>query len=390
MVASVAGVVQLKARGYMIDDLPTGNKLNTDLEFFEKNFTGIMPFEILIDTKEEGKIFDLGFLGKVQQAQDSLAADSIFSRSISMVDAFKFSRQAFYNGNERYYALPSVSVGSMFTASTEKQLVQYIGNTKDQSKMNLGFIDTSGQVARISVKIPDIGSHRMPALLAHTGDMFSKIFPPDEYHVTFTGTSVVALEGYNYLIDGLISSVLLCFLLNALIIIYEYRSVKVWLISLIPNIIPLLFTAGLMGWLGINLKPSTVLIFSIVFGMSVDYSIHFLGRFKQEFQRHDWNISRTVSVAIREAGVSMIYNCIIIVFGFGVFLFSDFRGTQYLGLLISLTLFVSLLSNLIVLPSLMLSFGGRLFPKVAAYQHNHPSYEEDEEELVVADAENLK
>jgi hypothetical protein len=213
------------------------------------------------------------------------------------------------------------------------------------------------------VKIPDIGSHRLPDLLEKTNAAMAAIFPPADYDVVLTGTSVVALEGYNYLIDELLFSVLLCFLLNAFIIIYEYRSLRVWLISLIPNLIPLMFTAGLMGWLGINLKPSTVLIFSIVFGMSVDYSIHFLGRFKQEFQRHNWNISRTVSVAIREAGVSMIYNCIIIVFGFGVFVFSDFRGTQYLGLLLSLTLFISLLSNLIVLPALMLSFGEKLFPK---------------------------
>ncbi len=386
--ASVVGVLQLKARGYMLDDLPSKNQLHTDLNFFEENFIGIMPFEILVDTKEKGKIYDLEFLQKLQQAQDSLDANPVFSRSISMMDAFKFSRQAFYNGKEQYYALPEITVGSMFTAGTEKQLVQYIENTKDQSKMNLSFIDTSGQVARITVKIPDIGSDKMPELLEKTEKQFAQIFPTDDYKVTFTGTSIVALEGYNYLIDGLISSVLLCFLLNAFIIIYEYKSVRVWLMSLIPNIIPLMFTAGLMGWLGINLKPSTVLIFSIVFGMSVDYSIHFLGRFKQEFQRHNWNISRTVSVAIREAGVSMIYNCIIIVFGFGVFLFSSFRGTQYLGLLISLTLFVSLLSNLIVLPALMLSFGEKLFPKVATANLNHPDYD-DEEEVVEEEMEKV-
>jgi predicted RND superfamily exporter protein len=266
---------------------------------------------------------------------------------------------------------------ALFTSGNDKQLLTYINNSKGDAKMMQGFIDTTGQVARITVEIPDIGSHDMPLLLAKLQKKFDLIFDPAQYKVTFTGTSVIAVEGYRYLIDNLISSVLLSFILNALIIGWEFRSWRMLLLSLIPNIVPLLFTAGLMGYFQINLKPSTVLIFSIAFGMSVDFSIHLLARFKQNFQKHNWNISKTVAVAIREAGVSMIYNCIIIFFGFGVFMLSDFNGTVYLGMLVSITLFVSMLANLIILPALILSFGEKLFPKLPAVNGNNIHAEEE-------------
>ena len=352
-IAAAVGIFSLNARGFILDDVPEDSKIYTDLLFFEKNFDGIMPFEIVIDTKKKGGATDLAFMQKIENAADTLATYEIFSKALSLTEAVKFARQGYYDENAEKYGLPQIYPGSpdnRFASSLENMKL-----TEGQGLAS-SFVDDNRQRARMSLQVADIGSDSMPKVLAKLQPQLESIFPKPDYNVKITGTSIIALEGFNFLIDGLIYSVGLAFLLIAFIMAYLFRSLRMLLLALIPNIFPLVVTAGIMGYFDIALKPSTVLIFSVAFGISVDYTIHFLAKYRQELLRHNWDISKTVMVSLRETGVSMIYTSLILFFGFIIFTASDFDGTVNLGRLTSVTLVVAMMSNLVILPSLLASF----------------------------------
>jgi predicted RND superfamily exporter protein len=347
------GITLLQSRGYILDDVPRNGNAYNDLTYFENKFKGILPVEILIDTKKKGGAMQMSTIKKMSEAQDSLFAHPMFSKPASMVDALKFATQGYYNGNPEQYRLPRDN----FLTPELTFIVQYLNNTgKQNNQFSRSFVDSSKQVARISVQVPDVGSHRLGELRNELDKIFLPIFPKEDYNITYTGTSIVALEGYQYLTKGLVSSVGLALLIIGLIMGAIFRSFRMLLIALLPNIIPLCLTAGIMGYFDIPLKPSTVLVFSIAFGMSVDYTIHFLSKYKQELARHQWDVAKTVSDTIREMGVSMLYTSIILFFGFGTLTFSEFDGTKYLGLLVSITLVSSLFANMMLLPALLISF----------------------------------
>ena len=183
----------------------------------------------------------------------------------------------------------------------------------------------------------------------------NKIFPTDQYNVTMTGKALVFQKGTNYLVKNLVISLSLAILLISLFMAYMFRSFKMIVVSLIPNVLPLLITAGLMGFLGVPIKPSTILVFSIAFGISVDDTIHFLAKYRQELIANNWRIKKSVYAALRETGVSMFYTSIVLFFGFSVFTTSSFGGTVALGALVSVTLVFAMLANLLLLPALLLS-----------------------------------
>lgn len=353
------GVTKLESKGYMLDDVPKTSDVYKDLKFMEQHFTGVMPLEMLIDTKKPNGAMSGSNLQKVDELQDSLEAHPMFSKPSSVVNGLKFATQAYYNGNPDRYRLPR----SGGLTPEMSFIMRYMGNMVDttqdagkESQLMNSFLDSNRQVMRVSMQIPDIGSHRLDELYLTLDSIVDPIFPDSTYNVTYTGTSVVALEGYRYLVNGLLNSVGLAFLLIALIMAGLFRTMRMLVISLIPNLIPLFLTAGLMGYFNIPLKPSTVLVFSVAFGISVDFTIHFLAKYRQELTRHRWDIPKTVSETILETGPSMIYTSLILFFGFITFTVSKFDGTKYMGLLVSITLVSSLFSNMILLPTLLLSF----------------------------------
>ncbi len=183
------------------------------------------------------------------------------------------------------------------------------------------------------------------------------------YDVKLTGISIVASEGTNYLVFNLFTSLLFAILAISILMSILFRSARMVLISLIPNLIPLVFTAGVMGWTGIPLKPSTLLVFSIAFGISIDDTIHYLAKYRQELKSKKWDLKQCVLMAIREAGLGMFYTSIVLFCGFSMFMFSQFGGTQALGMLVSLTLLVAMVTNLVILPTLLLSLERRLITK---------------------------
>lgn len=355
---AIYGLTMLESRGYILDDVPKSSNAYRDLKFLEEKFTGVMPLEILIDTKTKGGVMKPEVLRKIDEAQDSMMSNPLFGKPMSLVNGLKFATQAYYNGNPDRYRLPRT--GGLAPEITF--IMTYLqGMDKGMSETNSGeitssYMDSTRSIARISVQIPDIGSNRLDELKTTLDSIFQPLFPAEDYEVTYTGTSIVVLAGNEFLIKGLLNSVGLAFVLIALIMGYLFRTPRMLMISLLPNLIPLLLTAGIMGFLDIPLKPSTVLVFSVAFGISVDFTIHFLAKYKQELSRHRWDIPHTVNLTLKETGVSMIYTSVILFFGFITFTVSQFDGTKYMGVLVSITLISSLFANLLLLPALLYTF----------------------------------
>ncbi|MCB9335689.1 MAG: MMPL family transporter [Flavobacteriales bacterium] len=383
----IYGISLMTTTGNIIDDLPDDDPIVTDLKFFEKNFKGVMPFEIIIDTKKKGGVFaDNGkTLYKIKKLQKDLMEYKEFSKPLSVVEAIQFSYQAYKKGKTKFYILPP--------ATELKKLKSYVQKDKTNKDFS-SFIDSTNQITRVSFQMADIGTKEMDALLEEIKPKIDSIFPPQEYKVTLTGTSVVFLKGTDYLVENLFTSLALAILLIASLMSVLFSSVRMVVVSLIPNLLPLITTAALMGFIGIPIKPSTILIFSIAFGISVDDTIHFLAKYRQELKQHRIGIKRAVLAALKETGFSMIYTSTILFFGFGVFTVSSFGGTVALGFLVSLTLLMAILADLVLLPSLLLSLDKALTTKAFKKEPLIEIFDEDEDieldELEIKELENHK
>jgi len=351
-VVAFFGLLKMKTSGNITDDIPKDTEFYQGISFFEKNFNSVLPFEITIDTHRKNGMTRLSTLKKIDALVDTLATYPQFSRSISMIDAVKFFKQAVYNGNSKYYELPN---------SQEKNwLLNYADNSDISSTWMDTFLDKDKQVGRVSLQVIDIGTKEMKEIRTKLRGQIDQIFDKEKYDVKMTGSSVVFLEGTTYLVKNLFTSLFLAILLISLFMAWMFNSFRMVMVSLIPNLIPLLLTAAIMGYFGIAIKPSTILVFGIAFGISVDDTIHFLAKYRQEL-KYNGNIRKSVKKAIRETGVSMIYTSIVLFFGFSIFITSQFGGTIALGLLVSLTLTIALLSNLVLLPALLLTLEKSIF-----------------------------
>ena len=348
LVFAFYGVSKIETTGNIVDDIPKDDPIAIDLDFFERNFAGVMPFEVMVNTHKNNGVSKSSTLKRIQKLENVLAEYPEISSTSSIADLAKFSKQAYYNGNPDYYSLPS---------SQEKNFIlKYAKNTLgDSADIFNSFIDSTKSVARISARMKDIGTKQMRALRDSIKPKIDAIFNPEKYDVSITGTSVLFLEGTTYLVKNLFSSLLLAISLIAILMAWMFSSSRMVVVSLLPNLIPLVLTGALMGYFNISIKPSTILVFSIAFGISIDDTIHFLAKYRQELKANHWNIRLAVINALKETGVSMFYTSIVLFFGFSIFIASDFGGTVALGLLVSVTLLFAMMANLLLLPSLLLS-----------------------------------
>lgn len=394
---AVVGIFKLKSVSFIVDDLPKTDKIYTDLKFFEKNFNGVMPLEIIVDTKRRNGLAGMKALAvyeKVDSLSAYIAAQKEMSRPLSIAEGLKFAKQAFFEGDSANYLLPNSFDGAF--------VGEYLRPNKKDSSGNNGlatmltsFIDTARQNTRISITMADVGTAELPKLLAGIEKRANEIFDSSEYFFTepdrkspykldtivseidstitvdtvfskadtipqykvqLTGTSITFLEGSRFIVNGLKDSIFWAFLLIALCMLYLFRSVRILLCSLIPNVIPLVITAGIMGWAGIPLKPSTVLVFSVALGIAVDITIRFLVNYKQELPAYNYNVPETVNATIKNTGLSIVYTALVLIAGFIIFCVSGFGGTKALGWLTSATLLTATLTNLVLLPVLLLLF----------------------------------
>ena len=347
LVACIIGMYQIKISGSLIEDMPKKTEFFQDIRFFEEEFNGVMPLEIMVDTKRKKGVMKLATLKRMNELEELITEIPELSRPVSVVSLVKYSKQAYYNGNPKYFQLP--------TSQENSFILSYVKNSSSDVDLLKSFVDSTGQYARITTFMKDIGTDKMEDIEDDLQDKINSVFPAENYSVTMTGKALVFQKGTNYLVKNLIISLALAIFLISLFMAYMFRSLRMILVSLLPNILPLLITAGIMGYVGVPIKPSTILVFSIAFGISVDDTIHFLAKYRQELQANNWKIRKSVYAALRETGVSMFYTSIVLFFGFSVFIISSFGGTVALGALVSITLLFAMLSNLLLLPSLLLS-----------------------------------
>jgi predicted RND superfamily exporter protein len=315
-----------------------------------------MPLEIIIDTKKKkGLQRSMQPIENIEVFSNYIDSNSNTAKPLSFVEGLKFSKQAYFDGDSNSYTIPN----GMAEMALMSQYMQPENNSTPNKKgigtLMSNFIDSNRQCARISVNMKDIGSKALPLLIADFEKKGKEIFDSTKYKITFTGSSVTFLEGSSFIINGLKESIFYAFILIAFCMLYLFRSFRVLLCSLIPNIIPLVVTAGVMGWIGIALKPSTVLVFSVALGIVIDVTIRFLVNYRQELPHYNYNIQTTLNQTIKHTGISIIYTSLVLIAGFIIFCFSSFGGTQSLGWLTSLTLVVGTITNLVLLPVLMLS-----------------------------------
>ena len=346
-VVAIYGITLIKATGNIVDDLPKDDPVLYDLKFIEDNFNGVMPFEVLITGEKPGQILQPAALRKIDQLQEVLSEHDELSKSLSIADALKFAKQGFYNGNPARYSLINNNERSF--------IAPYLTGYEEGAELTKMFIDSSRTVTRVTAQMADVGTVQMDELLEELEPKIDSIFVGSGLDVVLTGTSVVFLKGTNYLVNNLLISLCLAIIVIASMMFLLFRSWRMVLVSLMPNLLPLLITAAVMGYAGIPIKPSTILVFSIAFGISVDDTIHYLAKYRQELRHRAWDIRYSVIRSLRETGVSMIYTSIVLFFGFGIFALSNFGGTVALGVLVSMTLFIAMLSNLVLLPSLLLT-----------------------------------
>ncbi|HAO15846.1 MAG TPA: transporter [Tenacibaculum sp.] len=355
IILGIIGLYKIRVSGSLIEDMPRSKQFYKDIKFFENEFGGIMPLEILIDTKKEKGVMKLSTLKKIEKLNETIETFPELSKPISINNLVKYSKQAYYNGNPKYYQLP--------TSQEKAYILSYTKNSAKNSSMLNNFVDSTGRYARITTFMKDIGTDKMDIIQERLNAVIKKNFSNDRFNVSLTGKALVFLKGTNYLIKNLVISLSLAILLISIFMAWMFRSPQMILISLIPNMLPLLITAGLMGFFDIPIKPSTILVFSIAFGISVDDTIHFLAKYRQELLSNNWKIKPAVYAALKETGVSMFYTSIVLFFGFLVFTISSFGGTIALGGLVSVTLLLAMVSNLLLLPSLLLSFEKKIANK---------------------------
>ncbi|MGB2088205.1 MAG: efflux RND transporter permease subunit, partial [Psychroflexus salarius] len=347
LVLSIIGIYKIRVSGSLLEDMPQQAEFFKEIKFFEKEFDGVLPLEILINTNRKNGVVKLSTLQKMDALESEILEIEELSKPISVVNLAKFAKQAYYNGNDKYYQLP--------TRAERNFMMPYLKSLSNSEDGITSFVDSTGQYARMTIFMKDIGTDEIEQIENRLQPEIDKLFPKDRYEVTLTGKALIYQKGTYYLVNNLILSLGLAVVLIAVFMAWMFRSFRMIIISLIPNLLPLIMTAGMMGFIGIPIKPSTILVFSIAFGISVDDTIHFLAKYRQELKANNWKIRRSVYPSLRETAVSMFYTSIVLFFGFSVFMISSFGGTVALGGLVSATLLFAMLANLLLLPSLLLS-----------------------------------
>jgi predicted RND superfamily exporter protein len=385
ILVSAFGMTKILPLGYVVDDLPKKDPILMDLKYFEKNYNGVLPFEISIDTKKPNGVFADGgaTLYKINKLQKLFTQYPQFSRAVSVVEGIKFANQAYNDGEKKSFRLPGAMELQKLSDYTKQ-------DAKNKQNMFVAFIDSTKQYTRVSIQMKDIGSIEMAKLVKELKPRVDSIFNYDYetktrlsgdkgYNVVITGNSLMFLKGNQFLVQNLLESVLLAVILIAIVLYTLFMSPRMILISVIPSLVPLMITAGIMGFFHIYIKPSTILVFSIAFGIASDGTLYFLTKYRQELKHTHGSISKAVSLTIKETGVSMIYTAIILFCGFGIFAASSFGGTAALGILISVTLLIAYCSNLILLPCFLLSLEKRLTNKAFLQEPLIDVYDEEED-----------
>ena len=354
VVLTAAGMLRLKTTGNLTADFSEADPMVQQVRFFERELGGVVPLDVIIDTKVPGGVWSTEVLESVDAFQQAIMKLDHLSRPFSMVDVLKFGRQGYMGGSPDDYTLPS--------AEERRAIVDVLPvlDTAIVSTMASSLINADESKLHIIIQIEDLMYEDMMLLLEDVDALAEASFDTDEIGVTLSGVSVLFMRSTDFLVNNLLLSLGLAILIISALMAALFKTPRMVVISIIPNLLPLIMTAGLMGWFQIPIKPSTVLTFSIAFGISVDDTLHYLARYRQELVLNGGSIRDAAIKAIQETGISMFYTSVVLFAGFLIFLASSFGGTQALGLLVSITLVFAMFTNLILLPSMLMSMDKRV------------------------------
>lgn len=365
-----SGMLILKVNGKVFDELGPSTQPIKDAEFISQNLTPPFPMEFVINTGSENEIMEPEFLQKVEELTRHLEQYPEVDRVISINTLLKEVHQAMAPEQYKDQPLPQ----------DEQLIAQYILLLEfNESDILPRFSDFSYQRIRIATNVYDVGSYQINKLQESLQSYLEENFPDSE--VTLTGSTILSADLNGKIVNSLFKSILLAFALISIIMAVLFRNVRMVLISLIPNILPLLMVAGFMGFTGIDIKASTAVIFTIAFGIAVDDSIHYLARVRVEMKRGR-SLSKALHYTTVKTGKAIIVTSVILMVGFGSLLTSVFISTVYMGLLVGLTVLTALLCDLFLLPSLFywikpdVSFDPGL-PKSDSKSTHAPALEKD-------------
>ena len=350
----ILGAVQVSSNIYVFSDFHEDDPLRQDLATFEKGFGGVLPMEVVLEAKKPGAFRSLGNLRRIERLERTADTTAFVGSALSVVDLVKLSNQAYFGGDPRTFRLPS-GYEMPFLQSALTSLVADEGGGRLTEDLP-SFVDSTFSLTRVYLGVEDVGTERMTTLADTVGARARALFPTDRFNVFVTGTAITATQSGVNLVRNLIVSLVAALIVISALMALLFRSLRLTFISLLPNVIPLLLVGGAMGYAGILLKPSTVLIFPLAFGIAVDDTIHFLAKYRlvrKQGQRRDEAIITT----LRETGKAILFTSLVLMSGFLVFTFSSFAGTFNMGALTALTLGVALLTNLLLLPALLYRFG---------------------------------
>ncbi len=361
------GASQLRVNSYINDDLGPRTQVYQDIRFFEDHIVSPFRFETVLTASEPDAFKDPALLQTVAAVEDYLLAEPAVKRIVSPTDLLKQLNRAMRGDSAEAYRLPE-------SADLAAQYFFLLELTDEDALRR--FVDFDYGEVRISAMMNDVGSAEIKAFRERFDAFLAETLPPD-VEATQTGTIVLAAGLSDYLVQSLLLSIGLAFVFISLLMGFLFRDVKLVIISLIPNVVPLLLIAGLMGFVGIEIKPATAVIFSIAFGIAIDDTIHMLARLRQEMQA-GVPFRAALTATILGTGKAVLLTSLILFGGFIVLTTSVFQSTTYMGLLVSTTVALALIADLFLLPALL----HLMKPSIASLPSDTPDSAETVDRIV--------
>jgi uncharacterized protein len=350
-VVCIIGISLIQVNNFLLEDLRKDNPFRIEFDYFEKEYAGVRPFELSVDLKDSSSsIFEPEVLRKLDKLDGFLHEEYGAGFIISPLNFVKSLNKASHNGNPEYYVLPESN-------REIRKLTKDLERGKRMSALS-SFMTPELNECRFAGKIGDWGKQEIEKKNLALAAFWDQEMGHETMSFHLTGTATLIDLNNEYLSTTMIYGLLIAFLIVALIVGVMYKDWKMIIIALIPNLLPLMMIAALMGYTGINLKVSTSIIFTIAFGIAVDDTIHFVGRLRLELSK-----GRSRQYALKRSfigtGKAIIITSLILIAGFLTLIMSTFKGTFYTGALLSLTLLFAVIVDLLLLPVLFWAFYGK-------------------------------
>ncbi len=329
----------IRANNYLLQGLNENHPLKQEMRFFEKNYSGARPLEVAVIFKPDTDPFSTKTMRELALLEDHLKhnyglnAITSFHSILKKTDEVVSSKKPGFEDSEKRIKKAYIYL------LNEREIIQKFYNSEKNMARIYGQTDDLGRQYYIS-KGEDL-EHFMQTELKNAN-----------FNIKLTGTAQLIDRSNEILSSSMLKGLALAFLMIAILFGFLFKSWSMLVISLIPNILPLVMIGGVMGVSGIEFKVSNAIIFTIIFGIAVDDTIHFLSKFRMEIRK-----GRSMIYAMKRtfltSGKAIIVTSLILIAGFLTLVFSDFQGTFYIGLLISLSLVFAVVADLLLLPVLI-------------------------------------